>query len=99
VHVRAIEAHRDDEAAIGRLPVPSARLGSVSLDNIARFARARCAGHQISRVNRQRQVTLTANMLPGTRRARRRTHRERGPARLQPRPPATAPTSPAARAS
>jgi hydrophobic/amphiphilic exporter-1 (mainly G- bacteria), HAE1 family len=65
VHLRAIDANRDSEAAIAGLPVPSSRLGIVSLDNIARFARGD-APATISRMGRQRQVTLTANMLPGT---------------------------------
>jgi HAE1 family hydrophobic/amphiphilic exporter-1 len=45
--------------------VPSSRLGSVALDNIASFSRA-AAPSDIRRLNRQRQVTVAANMLPGT---------------------------------
>jgi len=65
VHLRAENRNRDTEAAIGQLTVPSARLGSVSLENIASFARG-AAPSDIRRLNRQRQVTLSANMLPGT---------------------------------
>ncbi|MBF8301124.1 MAG: multidrug efflux transporter [Acidobacteria bacterium] len=65
VHVRA-EAHdRDSEAAIGRLSVPSSRLGSVPLENIATFTRGE-APSDVRRLSRQRQVTVTANLLPGT---------------------------------
>ena len=65
VHLRAQESNRNTEAALAALPVPSARLGIVSLDNIATFARGD-APATINRMGRQRQVTLTANMLPGT---------------------------------
>ena len=65
VHLRAEEGNRSSQAAIGSLPVPSSRLGIVSLDNIATFAHGSSPA-TISRMGRQRQVTLTANMLPGT---------------------------------
>jgi HAE1 family hydrophobic/amphiphilic exporter-1 len=65
VHLRAEGQNRDSEAAIGRLTVPSARLGSVPLENIASFTRGE-APADIRRLNRQRQVTVAANMLPGT---------------------------------
>ena len=65
VHLRAENRNRDTEAAIGQLTVPSTRLGSVPLDNIATFAHG-AAPSDIRRLNRQRQVTLSANMLPGT---------------------------------
>jgi HAE1 family hydrophobic/amphiphilic exporter-1 len=65
VHLRAEEGNRSSQDAIGSLPVPSSRLGIVSLDNIATFARSDSPA-TISRMGRQRQVTLNANMLPGT---------------------------------
>jgi HAE1 family hydrophobic/amphiphilic exporter-1 len=65
VYLRARDTNRGSEAAIAALPVPSTRLGIVTLDNIARFASGD-APATISRTSRQRQVTLTANMLPGT---------------------------------
>ena len=65
VHLRAESRNRDTEAAIGQLTVPSTRLGSVPLDNIAAFTHG-AAPSDIRRLNRQRQVTLSANMLPGT---------------------------------
>jgi HAE1 family hydrophobic/amphiphilic exporter-1 len=65
VHLRAEEANRSTREAIAGLPVPSSRLGIVTLDNIATFNRGDSPA-TISRMGRQRQVTLTANMLPGT---------------------------------
>jgi HAE1 family hydrophobic/amphiphilic exporter-1 len=65
VYLRARDTNRGSEAAIAALPVPSGRLGIVTLDNIARFASGD-APATISRTSRQRQVTVTANMLPGT---------------------------------
>jgi HAE1 family hydrophobic/amphiphilic exporter-1 len=65
VHLRAEERHRGSEAAIARLTVPSSRLGAVPLENIASFSHGD-APADIRRLNRQRQVTVGANMLPGT---------------------------------
>jgi HAE1 family hydrophobic/amphiphilic exporter-1 len=65
VHLRAEEQDRGSQAAIARLTVPSARLGAVPLENIASFAHGE-APSDIRRLNRQRQVTVGANMLPGT---------------------------------
>ena len=65
VYLRAEDRNRGSEGAIAALPVPSTRLGIVTLDNIARLAPGD-APATISRTSRQRQVTLTANMLPGT---------------------------------
>jgi hydrophobic/amphiphilic exporter-1 (mainly G- bacteria), HAE1 family len=65
VHLRAQDQDRGSEAAVGQLTVPSSRLGSVALDNIASFSRG-AAPSDIRRLNRQRQVTVAANMLPGT---------------------------------
>ena len=64
VHLRAEEVNRSTTDAIAGLPVPSSRLGVVSLDNIASFARSDSPA-SISRMGRQRQVTLNANLLPG----------------------------------
>jgi HAE1 family hydrophobic/amphiphilic exporter-1 len=65
VHLRAEAEDRGTQAAIARLTVPSSRLGSVALENIAEFAPG-AAPADIRRLNRQRQVTVSANMLPGT---------------------------------
>ena len=65
VHVRAEADDRDSEAALGRLPMPSSRLGTVALENVARFTRGE-EPSDIRRLSRQRQVTVTVNLLPGT---------------------------------
>ena len=65
VHLRAEEGDRGSQQAIAALPVPSSRLGIITLDNIATFASGDSPA-TISRMGRQRQVTLNANMLPGT---------------------------------
>ncbi len=57
VHVRAEADDRDSEAALGRLPIP-ARLGTVALEDVARFARGEESA-DIRRLSRQRQVTVT----------------------------------------
>ena len=64
VHVRAEASDRDSEAALGRLPIP-ARLGTVALEDVARFTRGEESA-DIRRLSRQRQVTVMVNMLPGT---------------------------------
>jgi HAE1 family hydrophobic/amphiphilic exporter-1 len=63
VHLRAIARDRSTEQAIGALTVPSAKLGSVALDNIATF-KPGSAPSDINRLARQRQVTVLANLLP-----------------------------------
>ena len=63
VHLRAIVQDRSTEQAIGALTVPSAKLGSVALDNIATF-KPGSAPSDINRLARQRQVTILANLLP-----------------------------------
>jgi HAE1 family hydrophobic/amphiphilic exporter-1 len=64
VHLRARAENRSTEAAIASLTVPSSRLGSVSLDNVADFSSG-SAPSDINRLARQRQVTIFCNLLPG----------------------------------
>ncbi len=64
VHARAVPRWRTDAEALAQLAVPSARLGAVSLDHVARFAESE-GPSQVDRLARRRQVTITANMLPG----------------------------------
>ncbi len=64
VHIRAVEGNRQTAAAIGQLTVPSSTVGSVPLDNIARLTPG-TAPSEINRLNRQRQVTVFAGLLPG----------------------------------
>jgi HAE1 family hydrophobic/amphiphilic exporter-1 len=63
VHLRARAENRTTEAALAALTVPSSRLGSVSLDNVADFRPGQAAS-DISRLARQRQVTVFCNLLP-----------------------------------
>jgi hydrophobic/amphiphilic exporter-1 (mainly G- bacteria), HAE1 family len=64
VHVRAIAQDRETSEAIAQLTVPSSTLGSVPLDNLARF-NSGTSPSEINRLNRQRQVTVFAGLLPG----------------------------------
>jgi HAE1 family hydrophobic/amphiphilic exporter-1 len=63
VHLRALQANRSTQEAVAALTVPSSRLGAVSLDNVANFSPG-SAPSDINRLNRQRQVTVFANLLP-----------------------------------
>jgi len=64
VHIRANSDFRTDAASISRLNVPSARLGSIGLDSVAKLSEA-TGPTQIERISRQRLVMLTANLKPG----------------------------------
>jgi HAE1 family hydrophobic/amphiphilic exporter-1 len=64
VHVRATAPGRSSAAAIGQLTVPSSRLGSVPLENIASLTPG-TAPSNIDRLNRQRQVTVFAGLKEG----------------------------------
>ncbi|HVF85131.1 MAG TPA: efflux RND transporter permease subunit, partial [Abditibacteriaceae bacterium] len=64
VHVRAEQAFRNNAQNIGLLTVPSSTLGSVPLDQVVKFVPG-SGPSEINRFNRQRQVTLSANVLPG----------------------------------
>jgi hydrophobic/amphiphilic exporter-1 (mainly G- bacteria), HAE1 family len=63
VHLRARAENRSTQNAIAALTVPSSRLGSVSLENVADFSLG-TAPSEISRVARRRQVTVFSNLLP-----------------------------------
>jgi hydrophobic/amphiphilic exporter-1 (mainly G- bacteria), HAE1 family len=63
VHLRARAENRTTEAAIAALTVPSSRIGSVSLDDVADFTPG-TAPSEINRLARQRQVTIFCNLLP-----------------------------------
>jgi HAE1 family hydrophobic/amphiphilic exporter-1 len=63
VHLRARAEDRSTQAAIAALTVPSSRLGSVSLDNVADFEPG-SSPTDINRQARQRQVTVYCNLLP-----------------------------------
>ena len=64
VRVRAIGEARASAESLQRMMVASTKLGWVSLDNVVRVEEG-TGPSAIERLNRQRQVTLTANVLPG----------------------------------
>ena len=64
VHVRAVGGDRESAEAIGRLTVPSAKVGSVPLENLAQLTPG-TAPAAIDRLNRQRQVTVFAGLESG----------------------------------
>jgi hydrophobe/amphiphile efflux-1 (HAE1) family protein len=64
VRLRAEPSARASVEDIGQLTVPSARLGAVPLTDVVRLEREE-GPSQISRMNRQRQIMLTANTAPG----------------------------------
>ena len=64
VHVRAIASGRATASGIGQLTVPSTTVGSVPLESIADLTSG-TAPSNVDRLNRQRQVTVFAGLLPG----------------------------------
>jgi HAE1 family hydrophobic/amphiphilic exporter-1 len=64
VRVRAPEIFRTSEEGLSRLTVPSSKRGSVGLDEVVTMHSA-AGPSSVNRINRQRQVTLTCNILPG----------------------------------
>ena len=64
VTMRLLPGQRDDPAVLSRLLVPSARLGLIRLDSVARLERG-LGPSRIDRFNRQFAVGLYANVAPG----------------------------------
>jgi HAE1 family hydrophobic/amphiphilic exporter-1 len=64
VYARAARTSRADVESLGRLTVPSQKLGSVSLDNLVSFEQG-TGPSRIDRYNRQKQVTITCNLEAG----------------------------------
>ncbi|MCW5977770.1 MAG: efflux RND transporter permease subunit [Bryobacteraceae bacterium] len=64
VQLRVDKAFRDSPGALERLFVPSTKLGNVPVSNVASLERAE-GPTQITRWNRQRQITIMANIAPG----------------------------------
>ena len=64
VHARADRVYRADAAALALVTVPSSRLGAVPLSDVVSLRPGTGPG-QIDRLNRHRQVTLSANVAPG----------------------------------
>jgi HAE1 family hydrophobic/amphiphilic exporter-1 len=64
VFLRARPEDRTSELTVAGLTVPSSKVGSVPLENLARLARGEAAS-EVNRLNRQRQVTVYSGVLPG----------------------------------
>jgi HAE1 family hydrophobic/amphiphilic exporter-1 len=64
VRVRAQEKFRGGVEGLAKMTVPSTKGGSVALDQVVHIASG-TGPSSINRINRQRQVTLTGNVLPG----------------------------------
>ena len=64
VRVRAINNYRSDIEGLKRLIVPSTKSSWVSLDRLVKVSEG-TGPSAIDRLNRQRQVTLLANTIPG----------------------------------
>ena len=64
VRVRAQEQFRTSQEGLHAMTVPSTKRGSVGLDEVVDI-RNGSGPSAVNRINRQRQVTLTANVLPG----------------------------------
>ena len=64
VRLRASQEFRTNTEALKQLTVASNKVGSVTLDQVVRL-KSGTAPSSIDRLNRQRQVTINANVLPG----------------------------------
>jgi HAE1 family hydrophobic/amphiphilic exporter-1 len=64
VQIRLKQGDRNDAATISRLFVPSSRGGLVNLENLVRLEQSNSSS-RIDRLDRQRQVSLRANIAPG----------------------------------
>ena len=64
VRIRAEAGDRTDVARLALVSVPSTKVGSVSLRDVVEFDE-KGGPSEINRLNRRRQVTLSANVMPG----------------------------------
>jgi len=64
VRLRLQEGDRSEPESLGQLMAPSARLGRVRLDSVVDAVRG-TGPAEIDRHNRERQISLLANMAPG----------------------------------
>jgi HAE1 family hydrophobic/amphiphilic exporter-1 len=64
VTMRLLPSQRDNPAALSRILVPSARLGLIRLDSVARLERG-LGPSRIDRFNRQFSVGMYGNVAPG----------------------------------
>ncbi len=65
VHVRSIADVRNNLAALAMITVPSNKYGTVPLGDVVHFKKG-TGPAQINRLARRRQVTINANLTPGT---------------------------------
>ena len=65
VHVRSFADARNRVDELKMITVPSSKFGTVPLDNVVRFDPG-TGPAQIDRLGRTRQVTISANLTPGT---------------------------------
>ncbi|MGA2065783.1 MAG: efflux RND transporter permease subunit [Thermoguttaceae bacterium] len=65
VHVRATADFRNRLEDLATISVPSSKYGIAALGDFVRFAEG-TGPAEINRLNRNRQVTISANMTPGT---------------------------------
>ena len=64
IRLRAGEADRSRLDRLGSITVPSTKVGSVALRDVVHF-REETGPSEVNRLNRRRQVTISANVLPG----------------------------------
>lgn len=64
IQVRLKQGDRNDQETIARLFVPSSRGGLVNLENLVKLESS-TASSRIDRIDRQRQVSIRANVAPG----------------------------------
>jgi HAE1 family hydrophobic/amphiphilic exporter-1 len=64
VRVRAEEQFRTTSEGLAKMTVPSTKQDSVGLDEVVNI-RSGSGPSSVNRINRQRQVTLSCNVLPG----------------------------------
>jgi len=65
IYLRADAPYRSDLTALNQFTIGSAKLGAVPLEQVVQ-ARPGTGPGEIEHFSRRRQVTLTANLLPGT---------------------------------
>jgi multidrug efflux pump subunit AcrB len=64
IRLRAEEVDRSRLDRLGAITVPSSKVGNVALRDVVRF-QSEAGPSEINRLNRRRQVTISANVLPG----------------------------------
>jgi HAE1 family hydrophobic/amphiphilic exporter-1 len=65
IHVRAMATARNQVEALAMVSVPSAKFGTIPIADVVSF-QSGIGPAQIDRLDRTRQVTISANLAPGT---------------------------------